>query len=99
LRTCLEDGTVRWRLYNLWVTRPTYLGSVYCSVSFALESIKELLLSIQQRRDKQTIFPELKKLSNRGRCVTCGEEDDSLKRGTKRSVDGKPKENKDSRRH
>jgi len=44
LRTCLEDGTVRWRLYNLWVTRPTYLGSVYCSVSFALESIKELFI-------------------------------------------------------
>ncbi len=43
LRTCLEDGTVRWRLYNLWVTRPIYLASVYCSVSFALESIKELL--------------------------------------------------------
>ena len=52
LRTCLEDGTVRWRLYNLWVTRPTYLASVYCSVSFALESIKELLhIIINRLRD------------------------------------------------
>ena len=48
MRTCLEDGTVRWRLYNLWVTRPTYLASVCCSVSFALESIKELSSSTDE---------------------------------------------------